>query len=192
VSQPPQIQATEQKPVFETPSAPPVVAPGQSRLPIPDTSVAGAVRQAIRSGGSGTGMVVGDPSVGGPGGAGAGLNLPPSPASRPSNIQLLSDPLGVDFRPYLTQILTIVRRNWFSVMPESAKLGLSGRVGVLFAIAKSGNVTKANFASQSGARALDQAAIAAISMSNPFPPLPGEFKGDRIVLQFNFAYNIPK
>ncbi len=190
---PPQIQATEQKPVFETPSAPQPVAPGQNRLPIPDTSVGAAVRGAMRSGGGGgAGMVLGDPNLSGPGGGGAGLNLPPSPASRPSNIQLLSDPMGVDFRPYLTQILTIVRRNWFSVMPESAKLGLSGRVGVLFSIAKSGAVTKANYASQSGARALDQAAIAAISMSNPFPPLPGEFKGERIVLQFNFAYNIPK
>ncbi len=189
---PPQIQATEHKPVFESPAPAVEVPPGQNRLPLPDTSVAGAVRSAIRSSGSGGGMVIGDPNLGGPGGGGPGLNLPPSPASRPSNIQLLSDPMGVDFRPYLTQILTIVRRNWFSVMPQSAKLGLSGRVGVLFAIAKSGTVTKANFASQSGARALDQAAIAAISMSNPFPPLPGEFNGDRIVLQFNFAYNIPK
>jgi TonB family protein len=100
--------------------------------------------------------------------------------------------MGVDFAPYLTRILTIVRRNWFSVMPESAKLGLTGNVGVLFSISKSGTVTKANFAAQSGARALDQAAIAAISMSNPFPPLPTEFRGERIVLQFNFAYNVVK
>ena len=96
------------------------------------------------------------------------------------------------FLPYLSRILIIVRRNWFTVMPESVKFGLSGRVGVLFAIARNGTVTKANFASQSGVRVLDQAAIAAISMSNPFPALPADFKGDRIVLQFNFAYNIQK
>ena len=47
-------------------------------------------------------------------------------------------------------------------------------------------------ASPSGADALDRAAIAAISASNPFPPLPAEFKGDRVVLQFNFAYNMPR
>ena len=34
---------------------------------------------------------------------------------------------------------------------------------------------------------LDRAAVAAISASNPLPPLPGEFKGDRIVLQLNFS-----
>ena len=29
-------------------------------------------------------------------------------------------------------------------------------------------------------------------MSQPFPPLPPEFKGAKIVVQFNFAYNTPK
>ncbi len=189
---PPQIQATEKKPVFEAPPAQSTpLPPGKGQVPIPDTSVAGAVRTVIR-GGSGMGMTIGDPEAMGPGGFGTGINQAPTPGGQASAMQLLSNPMGVDFAPYLTRILIIVRRNWFSVMPESAKLGLRGRVGVLFAIAKNGTVTRANFAAQSGARALDQAAIAAISMSNPFPPLPTEFKGDRIVLQFNFAYNTPK
>jgi len=34
--------------------------------------------------------------------------------------------------------------------------------------------------------------VAAISASNPFPPLPAQFKGGRVVLQLNFAYNLPK
>jgi hypothetical protein len=37
-----------------------------------------------------------------------------------------------------------------------------------------------------------RAAVAGISASVPFPPLPSEFKGDRIVLQMNFAYNMPR
>jgi outer membrane biosynthesis protein TonB len=44
----------------------------------------------------------------------------------------------------------------------------------------------------SGADALDRAAVAGISAWVPFPPLPSEFKGDRIVLQMNFAYNMPR
>jgi len=77
-------------------------------------------------------------------------------------------------------------------MPESVKLGRHGKVGLLFAIVKSGSVSKVTYAFQSGADSLDKAAIAAISASNPFPPLPAEFKGDRVVLQLNFAYNVPK
>ena len=167
------------------------VPPGQSKLAIPNTSVAEAIRQNSRGGNPSGGLMVGDPGAGS-GGYGEGINLPPSPGAQGSALELKSDPMGVDFRPYLTQILATIRRNWYAVMPESVKLGRHGKVGLLFAIVKSGNVSKVTYAFQSGADALDKAAVAAISASNPFPPLPAEFKGDRVVLQLNFAYNVPK
>ncbi|MGD0772288.1 MAG: TonB family protein [Candidatus Solibacter sp.] len=170
---------------------PPPVSQAQSKVAIPNTSVAEAIRQNSRAGGSSGGLMVGDPGAGS-GGYGEGINLPPSPGAQGSALELKSDPMGVDFRPYLTQILATIRRNWYAVMPESVKLGRHGKVGLLFAIVKSGNVSKVTYAFQSGADALDKAAVAAISASNPFPPLPAEFKGDRVVLQLNFAYNVPK
>ena len=170
---------------------PPPVAPAQSKVAIPNTSVAEAIRQNSRGGSQSGGLMVGDPGAGS-GGYGEGVNLPPSAGVQGSALELKSDPMGVDFRPYLTQILATIRRNWYAVMPESVKLGRHGKVGLLFAIVKSGNVSKVTYAFQSGADALDKAAVAAISASNPFPPLPAEFKGDRVVLQLNFAYNVPK
>jgi TonB family protein len=98
--------------------------------------------------------------------------------------------MGADFKPYLLQILQTVRRNWFAVMPESAKLGRRGKVAIQFAIAKNGDVTKVVFATNSGVDALDRAAVASISMSNPFPPLPTEYRGSIARLQFTFAYNM--
>jgi TonB family protein len=100
--------------------------------------------------------------------------------------------MGVDFRPYLMQVLAAVRRNWMAVMPESVKMGLRGRVSIQFAIGRGGAVLKLVYAEQSGTRSLDEAAVAGISASNPFPPLPLEFKGERIVVQLNFAYNMPR
>lgn len=170
---------------------PPPVRPAQSKVAIPNTSVAEAIRQNAHGGGASGGVMVGDPGAGS-GGYGEGVNLPPSPGVQGSALELKSDPMGVDFRPYLTQILATIRRNWYAVMPESVKLGRHGKVGLLFAITKSGNVSKVTWAFQSGADALDKAAVAAISASNPFPPLPAEFKGDRVVLQLNFAYNVPR
>jgi TonB family protein len=170
---------------------PPPAPPAQSKIAIPNTSVAEAIRQNSRAGGPSGGLMVGDPGAGS-GGYGEGINLPPSPGVQGSALELKSDPMGVDFRPYLTQILATIRRNWYAVMPESVKLGRHGKVGLLFAITKSGNVSKVTWAFQSGADSLDKAAVAAISASNPFPPLPAEFKGDRVVLQLNFAYNVPK
>jgi hypothetical protein len=38
--------------------------------------------------------------------------------------------------------------------------------------------------------ALDRAAVAGLSMSNPLPPLPAEFKGEQVRLAFSFAYNM--
>lgn len=100
--------------------------------------------------------------------------------------------MGVDFRPYMMQVLAAVRRNWFAVYPEAARLGQRGQVVLEFAIAKQGLVTKVIFSSESGAKALDQSAVAAISASNPLPPLPTDFKGDRIVLRMTFLYNMPR
>jgi TonB family protein len=170
---------------------PPPPLPSQSKVAIPNTSVAEAIRQSSRGGNPSGGLMIGDPGAGS-GGYGEGINLPPSPGAQGSALELKSDPMGVDFRPYLTQILATIRRNWYAVMPESVKLGRRGKVGLLFAITKSGNVSKVTWAFQSGADALDKAAVAAISASNPFPPLPTEFKGERVVLQLNFAYNAPK
>jgi TonB family protein len=189
----PQIQPVEQpKLALENVAPPPPpVAPGQSKVAIPNASVAEAVRQAIRSTPSG-GITVGDLDMSGPGGVGAAINMPPSPGVQGSNLELKSDPQGVDFRPYLMQVLASVRRNWLAVLPESAKLGRRGRVSIQFQIARAGDVPKLVIVTNSGTDALDRAAVAGISASNPFPPLPSEYKGERVVLQFNFAYNMPR
>ena len=189
---PPQIQTVEKpKMVLENVGGPPPpVPPGQSKVPIPSSSVSDAIRQNSR-GAQGGGVTVGDAGAG-VGGIGEGINQPPGPGVPGSALQLKSDPQGVDFRPYLSQILATIRRNWDAVYPESARMGRRGKVGLVFIISKAGRVDKVTWAYQSGAEALDRAAVAAISASNPFPPLPPEFKGERVVLQLNFAYNMPK
>jgi TonB family protein len=191
--QAPQIQPVEKPKLAleNVGAAPPPVPPSQRQVAIPDASVANAIRQNARQLSPSGGLMVGDPGAG-PGGIGEGINLPPSPGVQGSAIELKSDPMGVDFRPYLTQILATIRRNWYAVMPESVKLGQRGKVGLLFSIARTGSVAKVTWAFQSGSDPLDRAAVAAISASNPFPPLPADFKGDRVVLQLNFAYNMPR
>jgi TonB family protein len=112
------------------------------------------------------------------------------PGKLGSSIELMSDPMGVDFWPYLVKVLAAVRRNWYAVIPESARLGRTGRVIIQFAINRDGSVPKLVIAMPSGAEPLDRAAVAGISASNPFPPLPSDFKGSQIRLQFAFTYTI--
>jgi TonB family protein len=187
---PPQIQAEEKpKLAFETPgAATPAPRQGTGRLPVPSASVNEAIR-AMPRGGAG-GVTVGDEGTG-PGGLGPGINMPPSPGKSGSNLELRSDPQGVDFRPYMLKVLAAVRRNWFAIYPESAKLGSRGRVALLFSIDRSGNVPRLAVDSPSGVQALDRAAVAAVSASQAFPTLPAEFRGNQIVLRMVFAYNMP-
>jgi len=104
----------------------------------------------------------------------------------------LSDANGFDFKPYLLQVLASVRRNWMAVIPQSASMGRRGQVLIQFIIDRRGGVPKLVIASSSGTEAYDRAAVAGVSASNPFPPLPPEFKGEQIRLQLAFNYNAPR
>ena len=192
---PPQIQ-TQEKPklAFETPGSPSAYSRrpsgGQGRLAPLSTSVEELARASARPAKS-SGVTVGDMGDG-IGGIGETINRMPTPGKVGSNLELLSDPMGVDFRPYLIKVLAMVRRNWFAVIPESVRLGRRGRTVVQFAIDKDGSVPKLVIAVPSGADPLDRAAVAGVSASNPFPPLPGEFTGTQIRLQFTFSYNMSR
>ena len=185
--QAPQVQPSETKPKlsFENVTPPAPVTKGNSRFSTPGDPVQQAIHDLSRGGSKG---ISGSDSI--DLGHGTGLNMPPAPGQPRMDYELKSDPLGVDFKPYIQQALAAVRRNWFAVYPESAKLGTRGQVKVEFAIGKDGKVNKVVLSSQSGTWALDRAAVAAVSASNPFPALPAEFHGDRIVLAFTFSYNL--
>jgi TonB family protein len=116
--------------------------------------------------------------------------MAPSAGPVRSNLQLLSDAAGVDFKPYLVKVLTAVRANWLAVIPESARMGRRGRVLVQFIIDRRGGVPKLVIAESSGTAAFDRAAVAGISASK-FDPLPSAFKGNEIRLQLAFSYNQP-
>lgn len=192
--QAPPPKTTSQEPpklAFETPgqNGPAMQRmPGQPRIAPPKTSVDEAIKSVVHGGGQGGGLTVGDedqlPTFPDP------LRRSAAPASVQSSLQLLSDPQGVDFKPYLIRILATVRRNWLAIIPESARLGRRGKVLLQFIVARDGSVPKLVIAMPSGAEALDRAAVAGISASVPFPPLPPEFKGREVRLQFGFAYNM--
>jgi TonB family protein len=191
IQPPPQIQAVEQpKLMLENAGGRKTTPSNVPRIPVPNSTVAGAIHETARGNGMG-GQVVGDLGISDPGLFG-GITTPPARGVQGASLELKSDPLGVDFRPYLQQVLMAVRRNWMAVIPESVSLGLRGRVALQFRIGKNGTVLRLVYAEQSGSRALDEAAVAGVSASNPFPPLPSEFKGDNIVVQLNFAYNMPR
>lgn len=187
-SLPPPPSNTKPKMVIENVTGPsPRPNPNPNvRLDAPKPSLEEMARAATRSPGGG-GLVVGDVGEAVPGIPGSSQT--PLQCQTCSTLQLLSDPEKVDFKPYLIQVLALVKRNWMAVIPESARMGRRGVVLIQFIVDRQGGVPKLVIASPSGTEALDRAAVAGVSASYPFPPLPAQYKGDQIRLQLAFAYN---
>jgi len=129
---------------------------------------------------------------GGKGMGGAGTIAPDTsnPNFNLPGPQILSDTMGVDFDPYLLRVYLIVQRNWYSVIPEIARLGRKGRAVLQFTIRKDGSVEGLQMMDGSGTGSMDSAALSSIRLSNPFPPLPAEFPGNNILLRFGYYYNM--
>ena len=148
-------------------------------------SAGSAIAQAARATAANRmgGVGVGE---GGEGGLGGRSN-----SSVKSQIDVLSDTMGVDFSAYLQRVLHDVRVNWYNLIPEVARAPLlkQGKVGIEFAILKDGSVAGMKLVLPSGDVSLDRAAWGGITGSNPFPPLPGEFRGQFLALRFHFYYN---
>lgn len=107
------------------------------------------------------------------------------------NLEILNDTMGVDFGPYLDDVLKKVRLHWYSLIPDVARPPLmkKGKVSINFAILKDGSVTGIKLDESSGDGSLDGAAWDGIAKSGPLPPLPNEFKGQYLRLRFHFYYN---
>lgn len=198
---PPPQQAANQQPQKQAP-APPKPQPPQEaklrlqdvptrmnsstpRIQVPSSTAGQAIQQsleaAVQNRNDGPAVGPGDSSE-------MFQNLNPNFST--SGPIILSDTRGVNFGPYLARVVYIVRRNWYSVIPESARLGEKGRVALVFDIVKDGSVPELRLVTSSGSNALDLAALASIKASNPFPPLPQEFTGKDLRLEFIYLYNV--
>ena len=106
--------------------------------------------------------------------------------------EILTDTMGVDFGPYLTRIVQIVKQNWYTLMPPSVYPPIlkQGKLSIEFVILKDGKATGMVVHTSSGDVALDRAAWASITASTPFPPLPKEFPGQILGLRFYYFYNL--
>jgi TonB family protein len=182
-------QNSPQAPGIENvPEAP---APSNS-LMLPHLSPGRALQESLQdalkaNGGPGGGFA--DPMPRNPGGGGGGGGQ----GYLGGNLEMLTPTEGVDFSNYLARLLASVKRNWYAIIPESAKLGEKGRVILQFRISRDGNVPfpEPVLVRTSGKEPLDRAAMAAIRASSPFEPLPPAFSGPYIELRFIFLYNLP-
>lgn len=129
--------------------------------------------------GSGSGTKLG--RAGGGGSGGYGNPGPGNPNGRPG-IDTIREP---DFGPYMRELQRRIKINW-----NPPKGNESKRVVLLFKIAKDGRLLSCSVFKSSGLPSSDKAALDAVKLTAPFKPLPAEFKGSSIDIQFTFDYNV--
>ncbi len=111
----------------------------------------------------------------------AGNPGPGNPNGRPG-IDAIKEP---DFGPYMRELQRRIKMNW-----DPPKGNESKRVVLLFKIAKDGRLLSVRVSKSSGIQAADKAAISAVELTAPFKPLPPEFRGSSVDIQFTFDYNV--
>jgi hypothetical protein len=184
---PPRADAPRPALRLETPEA-----PKRSGLVLPNVSPGRAIEDSVREGARNTGnqrgMISGPlPSVPGGGGSGAPTGL------LSNGYEMLTPTEGVDFSNYIARMLASVHRNWYAVIPESARLGDKGMVVLQFKIMRNGSVPSDEPAlvATSSKEPLDRGGLSSIKATNPFEPLPPTFRGPFVEFRFIFLYNIP-
>jgi hypothetical protein len=101
-------------------------------------------------------------------------------------IEILSDPLGVDFGPYLRQLHKDVKKKWLKGIHESEKVR-KGKLAIEFAIRKDGDVAEMKLVATSGDVALAIVRLGTLS-EHPirFTLCPASSPG--LTLRYGFAF----
>jgi protein TonB len=101
----------------------------------------------------------------------------------------LFDTKGFPLGEYANLIIERIKGKWF--IPSNLR-NAQGHTTVVFFIDRDGRFTDARIVMSSGSNSLDLAALNAVMSSNPFPPLPKGFPGERVGAKFIFSYNEPQ
>jgi TonB family protein len=93
------------------------------------------------------------------------------------------------YQDYFNKVRERIKANW--VYPRQAgERGIEGELLIEFHIAKDGRVAYLELRHSSGTAILDDAALTAIKLAQPFPPVPDELAKQALAINGQFKYQI--
>lgn len=92
---------------------------------------------------------------------------------------------GPDFDLYMKEFQNKIKKYWKPPKNKESK-----RVVLLLTVGKNGNLLSKRVLVTSGIPEVDEAAIQAVLSASPFAPLPKEYRGESVEIQFVFDYNV--
>ena len=90
----------------------------------------------------------------------------------------------VDFAPYMKELQRRIKLNWNPPKANSAQKTI-----VSMKIAKNGMLLANKIKQSSGSPSMDNAALIAIELTAPFRPLPSDYNGQFVDIDFTFDYS---
>ena len=150
-----------------TPSQP---APSPSAASAPQVAVARPLDRMRRQPGGGGGLT---------GGGRGGVEGAPVPLDTPEP----------KYQDYFNKIRERIKANW--IYPRQAgDRGIEGELLIEFHIAKDGRVSYIELRRSSGTAILDDAALTAVKLAQPFPPVPDDIAKQTLAINGQFKYQI--
>jgi len=95
---------------------------------------------------------------------------------------------GERYGAYVNAITRAISNNWLKSLVDS-RVQKAPRVYLTFEIAKNGKISNVGVQQSSGIPSLDRSAQRAVLASDPLPPLPADFRGSSVNVNFYFEYS---
>ena len=94
---------------------------------------------------------------------------------------------GIRYSWYVTAIRNRISSNWLQGTGDP-QVRVAPRVYAAFLILRDGRIVNAQVTSSSGVPSLDRSALRAVYDSNPMPPLPADYPGSSVAVEFWFDF----
>ncbi len=90
-------------------------------------------------------------------------------------------------RPWAERVVNLIQSKW--VLPQLAVMPKNKNIAMILVVDREGQLLSLEITTSTTSEILDQAAVAAVRLCNPFPPLPPDFPGKSLEFYLVFTYH---
>lgn len=92
-----------------------------------------------------------------------------------------------DIKPWAEKVVNLIQARW--VLPQVAVMPKNKNVALVLLVDRDGQLLSLEITNSTSSEVLDQAAVSAVKLSTPFPPLPADFPGKSLEFYLVFTYH---
>jgi protein TonB len=114
----------------------------------------------------------------------------PVPARNNSPVAVNGGDFASRFPWYVAKITRIVSQNWYTQQIDSSTR-VGSQVAVTFTIGRDGTVSSIHLSGASASPTLNRTAVEAVQRVSTFGPLPDQYTGSNVSVEYTFTYDQP-